>query len=204
MAGVKGCGSTRGDQGVVSGVAPFFGDVHARGARHLLGDDLINAPRRILYAHVQLFGQSRDCLARLLGVEFHRAAQEKIGIEIAQKQARVRDGGLRTALGVAGGPRHRARALRADPNQPQAAYLRDAAAARADLDQVHRGREDGQAASLLESRRSRHLEAVLRRGFPVFDQAYLGRGSAHVEAQNVILIQGAGDLRRRERAARRP
>jgi len=77
------------------------------------------------------------------------------------------------------------RALGSDLQQPHFAHPRDAAAAGADLHQVHDRHLDRQPAAFLEALHPAHLEGRDQPRLPVLDQAGLGGGPAHVEAEDV-------------------
>src|SRR5215475_6922979 len=67
-------------------------------------------------------------------VEAHAAAEEELGVEIAEQQVGVGDGGLAAPEVVAGGPGIGARAVGADLQQAHAVHARNRAAAGSDLD----------------------------------------------------------------------
>ena len=79
----------------------------------------------------------------------------------------------------------RARAPRADLQEPDLVHRRDAAAARADLDQLDGGDADGQPAALDEAPLPRGLEAVGGERLAPVHQRELGGGAAHVEGEHV-------------------
>src|SRR5581483_6860865 len=80
--------------------------------------------------------------ARRGGVEAHRAAEEVVGVEVAESEGGVGDRRPDAAASVAGGARVRAGALRADVEQAALVHPADRAAAGADRLDVHR-REPG-------------------------------------------------------------
>ena len=104
------------------------------------------------------------------------AAEEIVGIEIAEHQVGVGDGRAVAAVAVAGGARHRAGALRPDMQDAAGIDPRDRAAAGAHAGDVEAVQGDPVAADLAV-----HDQ---RRG-AVLDQADVGRGAAHVERDQV-------------------
>ncbi len=75
---------------------------------------------RLLAGELQRFGNAVHgrCARRV--VELARAAEKVVGIEIAEHEIGVGDGGERPAMAVAGRARDRAGALRSDLNIPPA------------------------------------------------------------------------------------
>src|SRR5882724_8119526 len=73
-----------------------------------------------------------------------RAAGEVVGVQIAEQEVRVGHGRLGAAEPVGGRTRVRARAARADLEQPDLVDGGDGAAAGPDLDQLDGGDADGQ------------------------------------------------------------
>ena len=132
------------------------------------------------------------------------AAREPGGIEVAEEEVGVGDGGLGAAAAVARGPGHRARRLRPDAQRAAGIDPRDAAAARADLGEVDGRdlhREPGAGARAAEAALAAHLEVVGDRGLAVAHDADLGGGAAHVEgddrrrADEPLDEPGGGDAR---------
>ena len=85
-------------------------------------------------------------------VQRQPAAGEWCRADPAQHDVRVGDGRLGPAAAVAGGAGIGARALRPDAQDPAGVDPGDAAAARADLDEVHDGAEDRQPARVRDGR----------------------------------------------------
>jgi hypothetical protein len=102
--------------------------VDAEGARHVLADDVMDAPGRAHEIEVERLG---DAVAhRGLGggaVERHGAAEEEAGIEVAEHEVGVRQRRPGSALAIAGGPRIGAGAARADAQEAAVVDLGDAA-----------------------------------------------------------------------------
>jgi hypothetical protein len=86
--------------------------------------------------------------------------------------------------------------------QPELVDAGEAAAAGADLDEVDRRHRHREARPLLEAVDAGHLEGVGELGLAVLDQARLGGGAAHVEAQQPVLAEARRT--RSRRAHRRP
>ena len=133
-----------------------------------------------------------------------RPPTEVVRVQVTQQQIGVRHGGLGAAHAVAGGARFGARGLRTHLQQAQLIDPRDAAPTRPDLDQFDGGDPDGQAAAAFEAVHPRDLEGVRHGGGTVADQAHLGRGTAHVERDEVRFAGEAAVERGRQGARRRP
>ena len=123
--------------------------------------------------------------SRRLDVEGHLAAEEEPGIEIAEHEVGVRDGGKRSPAAVAGRAGVGARGLRPAGEQPERVDVRQRPAADADLDHVDRRRLDRQARAAREAVGARGLELVRDERAAVLDQAQLGGRAAHVEGHQV-------------------
>ena len=128
-------------------------------------------------------------------METHLAAEEIVGVEVAEQQVRVGDRRQRAACAVAGRPWIGARAVGADPQQAKRVDPGDAAAAGADLDQVDRWRLEKQAAALLETAHAGHLELRRARRLAAGDQRDLGGRAAHIESQDVGRAEPLGKMR---------
>ena len=106
------------------------------------------------------------------GVELARAAEEIRRVEIAEHEVGVGDGGGLAALAVAGRPRHRAGALRADMQDAASIDPGDRAAASADRGDIEAVQGDTVGADLaVHDQRCLALD----------DEADIGAGAAHVE-----------------------
>jgi len=169
---------------------------------HIPGRDQVDAPGGLRRGQAERPG---DVPAeRRLGrgrVERHRAAVEIGGIEVAEREVRVRHRRPLAADAVAGGAGVRARAFRPHPDRSVHGQG-DGAAARADLDQLDRRHIDRQAGALLEpdridfeDRRNRRLAAV--------DGAELRRSAAHVEAEHAVGADVPADPPRKQHARSR-
>ena len=130
-------GAAERDQGEVARVeALLHGDEPER-PEHVLVDDVEDALRRLIHVQVEGAGDLADRGRRGIGVERHLPAEQARG-EAAQHHVRIGHRGLDPALAVAGGPRHRARALRSDPERAGHRHVGDGAAAGADAVDLHR------------------------------------------------------------------
>jgi len=125
-------------------------------------------------------------------VEPSRPAQEEARVEVAEHEIRVGDGGLEAAQAIAGGSWIRARAVRAHAQEP-ALDARPAPASRTDLDQIHAGDLDGQAAALAHPDHV-DLELIRARGHATLDEGRLGGGAAHVEGDQILVAGEPADV----------
>ena len=178
--------------------------VDAEGARHVLADDVVDAPGRAQRLEPERLG---DAVAdRRLGrrpVERHRAAEEEAGVEIAEHEVGVGQRRPGAAAAVAGRTRIGAGAARADAQQAAIVDLGDAAAAGADLDHVDDGDADRQAAALAELVHARDFHAVALDRRAAAHERALGGGAAHVEGEQVGQVERCG-RDRRSSGRRRP
>ena len=194
-----------GDQFQASGVATTFGHVHSGGGDHVLVHHPEDAVRRVGHAQAHRLGDDlADCIFGRFAVEAHAPPQEVVRVQIAQQHVRIGDRRLGAALAVAGGARFGARGLRTHLQQAQLIDPRDAAPTRPDLDQFDGGDPDRQAAAAFEAVHPRDLEGVGHRWSAVPDQAHLGRGTAHVERDQILLAHQFAVVDGRQGARRRP
>ena len=122
--------------------------------------------------------------ARLLQIERQPAAEQPLRIEIAEHEIGVGDGRLGAALSVAGRTRVCAGALRADLQQPHAVDPADRAAARAErLDLNHRNADPV----------SQHVDVLADIGHAVARQRDVERRAAHIDGNDVLLLERRGD-----------
>ena len=139
-----------------------------------------------------------DAVDRRLGrgpVEPAPSAQKTRRVEIAQHQVGVGDRRLGAALAVAGRPRSRAGARRADMQDAAVVDPRNRAAAGADagdVEAVERDRVAGDAAAVGQARA------------PIDDQRNVGAGAAHVERDQIALADQPGRVDAAGDPARRP
>ena len=199
--GVDRAGAAEREQRQAGGVVAALGGVHAGGAGHVLVDEAVDAPGGLLDGQVERLGDvGLDRLRRRVDVERHLAAEEEVGVEVAEHEVGVGDRGLRPAAAVTGRAGVGARGLRAAGEQPERVDVGERPAADADLDHVDRRRLDREAAAAREAVGARGLELVRDQRAAVLDQAQLGRRAAHVERHQVGEAVRAGELRPRQRA----
>ena len=139
-----------------------------------------------------------------LAVEPHLAAEEEVGVEVAEREVRVGHGRLRAAEPVGHRAGTRPRALRADEEPAERVDPRDRAAAGADLDHLDHRDLDREAAALLEVVAAVDLELRGDERLAVGDDARLGGGAAHVERQQVLVPEERAVVRGGEGAGRGP
>ena len=177
-AGMHRPGAAEGEQHEIAQVVPAHGGDRLDRLLHLHVDDADDAFGRSRHAHAK---RARDLVldrrARRGDVEPHPAAQEIVLAQVAEHEVAVGDGRHLAAAAVAGRPRHRAGAFRADLEHAEAVDAGDGAAAGADgVDVHHRHRE---VAAL-------DLAAAGDRGLAVLDQRHVAGGAAHVEGDEVL------------------
>ena len=136
---------------------------------------------------------------RRRAVERTRAAHEGGGIEIAEHDIGVRHGRGRAAIAVAGRPRHRARAFRADAQRAAAIDAGNRSAAGGDARNIEAAQRDALS--------GQHAVGG-KRCLPFRDQRDIRAGAAHVErheignAEEIGAAPAAGNAARRTRQHR--
>ena len=117
----------------------LLGGVDRGRVRHVVVHDFIDAARGTDGVDAEWLGDvlldGRGCP---LWVEPHLAAEEIVGVEVAEQQVGIGDRRRRAACPVAGRPGIGARAVGTDAQQAQRVDPGDAAAAGTDLDEVDR------------------------------------------------------------------
>src|SRR6185312_15847833 len=103
-------------------------------ARHVLIDDIADAPSRIARAHFELACQSLYGARGRLHIQSHFAAKEIGRAQIAEEEVGVRHSRVGAATAITGRPRYGAGRFRSDIEQSQPIAMRDRAAASTDLD----------------------------------------------------------------------
>ena len=195
-------GPAEGHQRIVARVAAALHRNDAQRMFHIPGRDQMDAPGGLRRRQAERPGDM--AVERRLGrrrVERHRAAVEIGGVEVAEREVRVRHRWPQAAGAVAGGAGVRARALRTHPDG--AVHGRgNGAAARADLDQLDRRHIDRQAGALLEPDRI-DLEDGRNRRLAAIDGSEFRRGAAHVEAEHAVRADVPADPPREQHARRR-
>ena len=167
---------------------------------HVLADDIEDGGRSLVRVHAQ---GSPDPLGdgrrRAVRVERDGAAQEEVGIDIAEGERGVGHGRLGAALAVAGRARHGPRAVRADMEHAARIDPGDGAAAGAD-------------AAHVDGRKPRHVAPNARPepclpgpgNPPLADQRDVVAGAAGVgDDGHVLVALGSGENSPRDRRHRR-
>ena len=176
--------------------------MHARGIGHVLLDHLADAEGRKRSVEVEwLADMGVDGGLAEGGLQGDGATGEPVGIDAAQHDIGVGDGGAGAAQGVASGSRVRARALGTDGDALHRIDARQRAAAGTDLDHFDYRDAHGQAAALHEAVAAVDLEAARGHRLAVVDDADLGGRAAHVEGQDAIDAEMLGDPGRQDHAA---
>ena len=190
--GVDGPGAAERQQREGREVDAALGREHKHFVGHAHVDDFAHARGGFHHAHAKRFGDLVvDGGARRGGVEFLRAAQEIIGIEIAAHDIGVGDGRVGSAASVAGGAGVGAGALRADGQETRAVDPRDGAAARGNRRHVERRNVDLPA-------RDDALGCLQRRA--ALNEGDVGGGAAHVERHEPVVGVAFGEIGARLRA----
>jgi hypothetical protein len=181
-AGMERRAAAEGDHGELRDVATILDCMDARGIGHVLVHHLGDAEGRLVEHQAE--GLQRRL--RPVGVERDGPAREILGVEPPEREVGVRHRGRLAAAPVTGGAGFRPRRMRADAQPPHPVDPGDGPAARADLHHLDDRRGDQHPRALLEPVGARDLEGVggLRRA--VLDQADLGGGAAHVEAERLV------------------
>ena len=151
VGGVRGAGAAEADHGVAARIGALLDDVDAGGGRHVLGDQAVDAPRRLDRRELELRGDARQ---RRLGgarVELHPAPEEEVRVVVAEREVRVGHRRLDAAAPVAGGPGIGPGRARPDLEEAHLVDGGDRSAAGADLDHVDHRRLDRQARPLAEA-----------------------------------------------------
>ena len=134
-------------------------DLH--GGEHVLAHHLEDAPRAIFDGQSKRLAElAPEGLLCRCEVELHRSAEEETGIVVSKYQIGVRHRRLVAAEAITGRTRHRAGALRSDLEETELVDMGDAAAACADLDELHHRDLDRKSAAFLEASYAADLEHV--------------------------------------------
>ena len=125
------------NQGELARVLAAFQDVQAGRSRHVLVDDVVNAPCRLYGLQP---GGLRDSLANRgfggFAVEGHAPTGESVGIDISEHQVGIGDGRLAPTQAIANRARRGAGALWADTDETQRIDADDASPAGADFGEL--------------------------------------------------------------------
>src|SRR3972149_3273221 len=157
--------------------------MRARRVGHVLVDDLMDAPGRLLGSHLERLCQPFQRRFGAVHVELHLAAEKIVWIEITQYEVGVGHRRLRTALPIANRSGVSAGTLRSNLEQTEGIDPRDAAAAGADLDHVDPRDAHRQAAPFAKTIYAVDFELVGLERLAVLDDAELCRRAAHVEGE---------------------
>ena len=128
--------ATEGEERQPAIVDAAIGRMRARRIGHRLGDDAVDAARRLDGGDAEFGAETAE---RRLGrgeVELHLAAEEVVGVDQPEQEIGVGDRRRRPAASVAGRARVRSGAVRPDLEEAEIVDPRDRTAARADLDQI--------------------------------------------------------------------
>ncbi len=188
-AGVERARAAERDQ-VESGRVEAAPDRHEAGRLDHRGiGDVEDRDRRVGRIDAEPIGEIADRSLRRSRVQRQAPTGDRRRTDPAEEDVRVRDGGLGPATSVAGGSRVRAGAPGTDPQEAAGVDPGDAPAAGADLDEVHDGPEDRQAAAVRDGRpgsgAGSDLEGRGLAGLAAGDHADLRGRSAHVESDGV-------------------
>ena len=126
-----------GDDDALAGVHPVLHRDLLDRLDHLLAGKRQHRGRGLVRREFQRHRNLLQHVRRGGDVEPHAPAEEVVRVDIAEHDRGVGDGRLLAALAVAGGAGARARALRADPEQPAGIDPGDRAAAGADAPHIH-------------------------------------------------------------------
>ena len=171
-------GAAEGDHRGLARIDALLHRHRAHRERHGGVGDLHDAERRLLHAEPRRAAQLQlDGALGRFHVELHRAVEEALGVDPAEHEVGVGHHRIGRALAVGGGSRIGARAFRPDMDAAGRIAPGDRAAAGADLDDV-----DHRNLHRLAARFAADDVAVLDRRNALGDQARLGGGAAHVEA----------------------
>src|SRR5688572_12158197 len=169
--------SPTGYENAVARIITLLDRHRAHGQRHIEVGDGQDAERRVLQRKRERPGDSLgDQLGRLVALRPNTAAEKIFRIDAAGDQVSVSHGRLRAALPITSRTGYRAGALRTDFQTTPRIDPGDAAAAVADLDDIHdreHHRMTGHVSAYVIA--ARHLRVE------VFDETGFGRGASHVE-----------------------
>ena len=205
----KSCGMERRraaerDHGVVLDGLAEFHCMHARGIRHVLGDDFCDCERaeRGVY-----FERLRDVAGygnfRTGGFKRDAAAGKALRVEEAHRAVRIGHRCMHAAARVARRAGLGTCAVGADLHALEIVDSRNRAAARADLHHLDDGDADRQPAAFHEPVHAAEFETARDLGFEIVDKADLGGGAAHVERQCAVRAAALGHGAREDGAAGR-
>ena len=193
--------ATEGNHGVGAEVLAVFDGVDAGGVGHVLVHDLGQPPCGFGRVHIQAVGEMG--LQRRLGpirIKRDGAAREMGWVELAQHKVRIRHRWPVAAAPVAGGAGFGACAFGAHTDLVQRIHMGERSAPCPDLDHVDHRNGNRHARALFKTIAAGHFEDAGGLGRLVLDQADLGGGPAHVEAQHLVQPMPRGDVGGEDRA----
>ena len=163
--------------------------------------DSHNASRGLLRSDADPVSKCLERAPHRSHVRLDLATDEIAGIDSRQHQVGIRGRRLHAAPAIGHRPRHGPGAARPDVQLGVLIHPSNAAAAVADLHDVHNGRHDR-----IASRKPTALDHVLAGDFHpvVIDEGALRRGAADVEGDDVRFANQLAQGCRTENAARRP
>ena len=121
-------------------------------------------------------------------------------VELAENKVGIRHRGALTATPVAGGAGFRPGAFGAHTDLVQRIHMRKRSAPGPDFDHVDHGDRNRHARAFLEPVAAGHFEDAGGLGRLVLDQADLGGGPAHIEAEHPVEPVPRGDVGGEDRA----
>jgi hypothetical protein len=178
--------AAEGDESIFPGIAAALARDRLDRADHVRGGDQIGAPGSLLGAHAEGSGDALfDDRPRLGRIEPDRATDQMVGVQIAEDDICVGQGGLGAAAVVAYRTRSSARTLRPDLHctagiNPDKGPAPSAYLCKVDgrnLQRIARTRQQARADH--DPAADRVFERVAQRA--VLDDRGLGRGPAHVD-----------------------
>src|SRR5918993_5545739 len=153
----------------------------ARGIRHILVDNLVNAPGDLFDGHAESPPKPAESITRRIDIQLHLTAKKIARIEVAENQIGVGDRWFGAALSITNRPRVCAGTFRTYFQKPERIDPRHTAAAGADLDHVDHRNAHRQPAAFSETINPIHLEFMRLERAAILDDTEFGGGAAHVK-----------------------
>ncbi len=139
---MQGAGTAKRDHGVTSRVAASLHGHHAHGVFHIASGNEVNAPGRVTDRQTERFGYLlTDSTLGRHRIQLHLTAIEPLRRDVTEHHVGVGNGRLSTALAVAYGAWRSTGTVGSDGNHTHL-HSGDAASARANFQQFHRGDVD--------------------------------------------------------------
>ena len=184
-------------------IVALLSNVDARSRRHVFIDDVANAPRHIGHRELEFVCEFTQRGFGQITPQLHFTTEKVVGIEIAQHQIGIGDGGFGAALPVTRRAGISARALRADVQQAQIIHMRDRAATGTNLDEVDARYQYRQPRAALETRHPSTFKTVRHQRLAAHRNTGLGGGAAHIKREYLVDAAVARGIECRQHAARR-